>query len=135
MRNLFPLTGLSLALWLQLFGAQAAEPIGGTTARIDKTERGAIAETARFRAQIRDGVLVSFFNKLTGEEYLAKEGRPDGLLPHLPSGLGTQHTDSERESAQTFRVAVVGAPDHGQLAQSSLSDPDERFCVPGQGQA
>ncbi len=136
MRNLFPLTGLSLVLWLQLLGAQAAEPIGGTTARIDKTGRGAIAETARFRAEIRDGVLVSFFNKLTGEEYLAKEGRPDGLLPHLPSGLGTQHTDSERESAsQTFRVAVVGAPDHGQLAQPTLSDHDERFCVQGQGQA
>ncbi len=99
MRDFFPLTGLSLVLWLQLFGAQAAEAIGGTTARIDKTRRGAIAETARFRAQIRDGVLVSFFNKLTGEEYLAKEGRPDGLLPHLPSGLGTQHTDSEREAA------------------------------------
>ena len=100
MRNLFPLTGLSLVAWLQLLGAQAAEPIGGATARIDKTGRGAIAETTRFRAQIRDGVLVSFFNKLTGEEYLAKEGRPDGILPHLPSGLGTQHTDSERESAR-----------------------------------
>ena len=100
MRNLFPLTGLSLVLWLQLLGAQAAEPIGGTTARIDKTGSRAIAETARFRAEIRDGVLVSFFNKLTGEEYLAKDGRPDGLLPHLPSGLGTQHTDSERESAR-----------------------------------
>ena len=37
MRDFFPLTGLSLVLWLQLFGVQAAEAIGGTTARIDKT--------------------------------------------------------------------------------------------------
>ena len=134
MRNLFPLTGLLLALWLLVLGAQAAEPIGGTAARIDKTGRGAIAETARFRAEIRDGVLVSFFNKLTGEEYLAKAARPDGLLPHLPSGLGTQHTDSERESAQAFRVAVVGAPGHGQMAQPALSDHGERLHFQSQGQ-
>ncbi len=103
MRNLFPLAALSLVLWLQLLGAQAAEPIerdGVATGHIDKTPRGAIAETDRFQAEIRDGVLVSFFNKLTHEEYLAKGARPDALLPHLPSGLGTQSTVSERDSAR-----------------------------------
>ncbi|MGA2067385.1 MAG: DUF6259 domain-containing protein, partial [Thermoguttaceae bacterium] len=103
MRNLSLLAGLSLVLWLQLPGAQAAEPIeqeGVAAARIAKMPRGAIAETARFRAEIRDGVLVSFFNKLTREEYLATGARPDVLLPHLPSGLGTQNTASERESAR-----------------------------------
>jgi hypothetical protein len=102
-RKLLPLAGLSLVCWLQLFGARGAEPIkqdGTATARIDETPRGAIAETGRFRAEIRDGVLVSFFNKLTYEEYLAKGARLDTLVPHLPSGLGTQNTDSERESAR-----------------------------------
>ena len=103
MRKLAPLAGLSLVLCLQWFGAQAAEPVRQerlSIARIDKTPRGAIAETDRFRAEIRDGVLVRFFNKLTQEEYLAKDVRLDTLVPHLPSGLGTQNTDSERESAR-----------------------------------
>ena len=102
-RDLSPRTGLLLIFCLPWIGAQAAEivrPEERATARIEKTRRGAIAETDRFRAEIRDGVLVSFLNKLTREEYLAKDARPDALLPHLPSGLGTQCTDSERESAR-----------------------------------
>ena len=95
-------TALSLVLSLQAMAAGAGEPIKqdrDAVGLVEKTPRGARVETDRFRAEIRDGVLVNFFNKLTHEEYLAKDVRPDVVLPHLPSGLGTQHTNSERASA------------------------------------
>ena len=96
-------TALSLVLSLQAMAAGAGEPIKqdrDAVGLVEKTPRGARVETDRFRAEIRDGVLVNFFNKLTHEEYLAKDVRPDVVLPHLPSGLGTQHTNSERASAR-----------------------------------
>jgi hypothetical protein len=103
MRDLSQLIALSLVLSLPSAVAAAAEPAGqdrGAVVHIDVTPRGAMAETGRFRAEIRDGVLVSFFNKLTREEYLARDARPELLLPHLPSGLGTQHAAAEREAAR-----------------------------------
>lgn len=96
-------TALSLVLSLQAMAAGAGEPIKqdrDAVGLVEKTPRGARVETDRFRAEIRDGVLVNFFNKLTHEEYLAKDVRPDVVLPHLPSGLGTQHTNSERASVR-----------------------------------
>jgi hypothetical protein len=68
--------------------------------RVTPTERGAVAETDRYRAEFRDGVLTSFFNKLTGEEYLDRAANMDAILPHLPGGLGTQHAPEEREAAR-----------------------------------
>ena len=66
---------------------------------ITPTERGAVAETDRYRAEFRDGLLVSFVNKLTAEEYMSQQAKTEQLLPHLPSGLGTQNTNAEREAA------------------------------------
>ncbi len=67
---------------------------------ITATERGAVAETDRYRAEFRDGTLTSFLNKLTGEEYLDPAVKMETVLPHLPSGLATQHAPEEREAAR-----------------------------------
>lgn len=52
--------------------------------------RGITVETDRYRAAIVNGALVSFLNKFTDEEYLRGPEELAPLLPHVPSGLGTQ---------------------------------------------
>ena len=71
----------------------AAEPI------VRPTDRGAVVETDRYRAEFRDGVLTGFFNKLTAEEYVRQDVKAAEVIPHLPTGLATQATDPEREAA------------------------------------
>lgn len=66
---------------------------------ITATERGARIATDRHVAEIRDGVLVSWVNKLSGEEYLEQDADWANIRPHLPAGLGTQATEVEREAA------------------------------------
>ena len=68
--------------------------------RITQTERGAVVETDRFRVEFRDGVLVSLHNKLTDEQYLDVRADIAELVPHLPSGLGTQHGEPARVTAE-----------------------------------
>ncbi len=72
----------------------AAAPSG-----ITPTERGAVVETARYRAEFRDGALVGFFNKLTSEAYLRSDAPTAAVIPHLPSGLATQASEPERQAA------------------------------------
>lgn len=74
----------------------AAEPRGS----IVGTERGAVAETDRYRCEFRNGVLVSLYNKLTAEEYLDTRADLAKTVPHLPAGLGTQHGEPARETAE-----------------------------------
>ncbi len=71
----------------------AAEPI------VRPTDRGAVVETDRYRAEFRDGVLTGFFNKLTAEEYVRQDVKAAEVIPHLPTGLATQATDPDREAA------------------------------------
>jgi len=71
---------------------------------IEQTERGATVETDRYRAEIENGVLVSFFNKLTREEYLDSQADLGGVLPHLPSGLGTRATKAQFDGARRLYV-------------------------------
>jgi len=68
--------------------------------RIAGTERGAIAETSRFRIEFSDGALVSLLNKLTSEEYLDTRADLAATMPHLPSGLGTQHGEAALNAAE-----------------------------------
>ena len=68
--------------------------------RITQTERGAIVETERFRVEFRDGALVGLLNRLTNEEYLDVNADPARTLPHLPSGLGTQHGEAALTAAE-----------------------------------
>jgi hypothetical protein len=63
------------------------------------TERGAVVETERYRAEFRNGVLTGFFNKLTAEEYVRQDVKAAEVIPHLPSGLATQSTKTELEAA------------------------------------
>ncbi len=71
----------------------AAEP------KITQTEKGAVIETDRYKAEISAGVMVSFINKFTGEEYLDKSTDLAKIQPHLPSGLGTQNGEDCRAGA------------------------------------
>ena len=84
-----------LFLMAGVFGPDRGLAAGPITAEA----RGATVETDRYRATIRDGAIAGFFNKLTREEYLAPNARPDEWLPHLPSGLGTQATPADRAGA------------------------------------
>ncbi len=86
------------ALWAALLLAGTA-PAAGT---ITPTDRGAVAETDRYKAEFKDGTLTSFVNKLTGEEYLDQAANMEAVLPHLPSGLGTQHEPAELAAARTL---------------------------------
>ena len=70
------------------------------SAAITPTDRGAIVETDTLRAEIRNGTLVALHNRLTGEQYLDTGADLSSTLPHLPSGLGTQHGDDARRSAE-----------------------------------
>ena len=56
-------------------------------------------ETERYKAVFEDGALTSFVNSFHNEEYFDPYVDMDKLKTHLPSGLGTQNTDTERESA------------------------------------
>jgi hypothetical protein len=86
------------ALPLLCFGLLA--PSHGDAAPIERTERGAVVETAAYRVEFRDAVLVSLFNKLTREEYLDSGADLSQVVPHLPSGLGTQHGEPARAASE-----------------------------------
>ena len=64
-----------------------------------QTDRGMVVETERYRATITNGVVVSFVNKLTSEEYLDLGADLSKIVPHLPSGLGTQNGEGAMETA------------------------------------
>ncbi|MEI6519197.1 MAG: DUF6259 domain-containing protein [bacterium] len=78
----------------------AGGSVCGFAAGIESTVRGAKIDGKNYRAEIRDGVLVSFVNKFTKEEYISKSVNIDELKLHLPTGLGTQNSDIERESSK-----------------------------------
>jgi hypothetical protein len=69
----------------------------------EKSPRGVVVETDRFRAVIEDGALTGFFNKLTSEEYLSGAQALAPVSPHLPSGLGSQNgKDAFAAAAKIF---------------------------------
>jgi hypothetical protein len=68
----------------------ALSSLGCWAEGIRPTARGAVVETARYRTEIRDGVVTGIINVLTGESYLDADTDLRKVVPHLPSGLGTQ---------------------------------------------
>ncbi len=118
-----------LAGGLLFWGSQVLAENG-----ITPTERGAIAETDRYRAEFRDGTLASFLNKLTGEEYLDPATKMDGILPHLPSGMGTQHEAAEREGARKLYDSPWGElPIDSTWPNQHYADGGSGFRVQGSG--
>lgn len=83
---------------------------------ISITARGAVVETDRYKAVFNDAALTGFVNKFHGEEYLDPYVDMDALKAHLPSGLGTQNTEAEREAAFTLFKWPVGTPGFVNLA-------------------
>jgi hypothetical protein len=69
-----------------------------------KTDRGLRVETDRYEVKFENGVIVRLFNKLTDEEYLDPQANLESILPHLPSGLGTQNGEPAREAAERLNT-------------------------------
>ncbi len=128
----------------------------GTLARgegslIVPTERGAVVETDRYRCEFRNGVLVDLRNKLTGEQYLDVGADSATYVPHLPSGLGTQHGEPARAMAEKLHhwpwwehandlhlpnqhhvdegsgCRVQGSGEKAELIYTNLTDGKERY--------
>jgi len=73
-----------------------------TQAAIEPTARGAVVETPGLKAEFRDGAVISIVNRHTAEEYIDQHSDMANVAPHLPGGLGSQHSDAEREAALTL---------------------------------
>ncbi len=86
--------GSSLAL--NALVLSAATPV------FTETPRGVVVETDRYRAEIREGVVVGVVNKLTGEQYLDGDTVLTNVVSHLPSGLGTQAGSNALAGAETL---------------------------------
>ncbi len=101
---------------------------------ITPTERGAVAETDRYRAEFRDGTLTRFLNKLTGEEYLDPATKMESVLPHLPSGLGTQNAPEELAAARKLYDSPWGEqPVTNVWPNQHWADGGSVFTVHGSG--
>ncbi len=85
---------VAACLLVLTFGSPA---FAGTT--LTPTADGVTVETDRYHATIAGGVVKSFLNKLTGEEYLDTTADVSKVLPHLPAGLGTQEGEAAYASA------------------------------------
>ena len=92
--------GIGLVCSVVLVAAFSQGVEGQTAPAISQTQRGAVVQTDRYRAEIRSGVLVSFLNRLTGEEYLDGNASLGNIVPHLPSGLGTQNGEDAIKAAR-----------------------------------
>ncbi len=119
------------AAWLAMaVSALAPQWSGAAEARgaIVATECGAVAETERYRCEFRDGVLVSLRNKLTNEEYLDAGANPAAYVPHLPSGLGTQHGEPARAAAESlYRIPWNEHPNDRHFPNQHFTDGQSRY--------
>ncbi len=103
-------------------------------AAITPTERGAVAETGRYRCEFRNGVLVSLYNQLTQEEYLDTAADLAKTVPHLPSGLGTQDGEPAREAAEKlYHWPWWEHPNDLHLPNQHWADSQSGLKVEGEG--
>ncbi len=101
-----------------------------TRGSIVATERGALAETDRYRCEFRNGVLVSLRNKLTNEDYLDTGANPAAYVPHLPSGLGTQSGEPARAAAESlYRMPWYEHPNDRHFPNQHFADAQSRFAL------
>ena len=113
----------------------AVAPMLAAEGKVASTERGAAVETERYRVEFRDGVLVSLFNKLTNEEYLDRNGDLNAVVPHLPSGLGTQAGEPARVAAEKlYHWAWWEHPKDLYLPNQHYPDARSRFAFELKGE-
>lgn len=93
--------------------------------KFEETPRGVAVETDRYRAEIKDGALTGFFNKLTNEEYLSGAESLAPLAPHIPSGLGTQNGEA------AFAAAAKLFEWRWQEFPADLALPNQHFATAG----
>jgi hypothetical protein len=125
----FSLRACLLALGISVLGGLAA-PGAAQPGAITATPRGAVVETGRFRVEFRDGVLVSLHNMLTNEQYLDTHAELAHTLPHLPSGLGTQHGEPARAAAESlYKWPWWEHPNTLHLPNQHYADGQSRFVL------
>lgn len=73
---------------------------------IEKSDRGAIISTENYEAEIRNGLLMSFINRHTGENFFDPLADASKITPHLPGGIGVMDTPEAILAAQ----AMMGKP-------------------------
>ena len=131
MRNMHLWAALGVILLAATAAARAAAP------KISQTPTGAVVETDRYKVEIQSAVVVSFFNKLTGEEYLSARADLAKLLPHLPSGLGTQAgRDCLSAAGRLFRMPWWEHPIDAYWPNQHFPTGDSKFSFAGKdGQA
>ncbi len=136
-------TAHRLSVSLTLAALLCAGPVRGADpalaaalgpATITQTARGAVVETPRLRAEFRDGVLVGLRNRLTDEEYLDTSADLAAVVPHLPSGLGTQNGEPARDAAEKlYHWPWWEHPNDLYLPNQHYPDGKSGFRVQGSG--
>ncbi len=97
-------------------------------ANFSPTPRGIVVETDKFQAEIVDGSLTGFLNKFSGEQYLRGETALAPILPHLPSGLGTQEGPGALEAARKLLIKGWGEfPTDLRLPNQRYPDSESRI--------
>lgn len=110
-------------VFLFLCGALVGGVLFAAPPVIQKTERGVRVETDRYIATLDNGLMVSFINKFTKEEYLDNQADPAGFLPHLPSGLGTKGTKEQLDGARRIFMMPWGEQ------SSALYLPNQHYAT------
>lgn len=104
------------------------------SAAVTADDRGVSIETENYLARIVDGSLTGFLNKLTGEEYLAGAAALKPLLPHLPSGLGTQNGEAAYAMANKLLIKPWAEfPTDLSLPNQHYPDAESRFEFKAEG--
>lgn len=110
------------------FGALLSGTAGAASG-IQATDRGAVVETDRLKLEFYDGILISMHNKLTNEEYLDANADLARTLPHVPTGLGTQHGEVAREAARKlYEKPWWEHPNDLELPNQRYPDAQSKFA-------
>jgi hypothetical protein len=115
-------------------GLMLSSTLWGDEAKVTQTQRGATVETDRYRVVVENGVVQSILNKLTREEYLDLDANPANVLPHLPSGLGTQAGSESQAAAETlYHWPWWEHPAQSTWINQHYPGPDSKFQFAAKG--
>ncbi len=123
------LAGMALGIVLL---AGDVEAVGVLT----PTARGVTVETERYKVTIENGVVSAILNKLTREDYLDNGADLARVLPHLPSGLGTQAGSGAMAAAETlYHWPWWEHPAKSTWINQHYPGPDSKFQFAAKGAA